>query len=369
MIDRPPPRRRTGSPIDTRTDPVDAAQRLLDGETLWIRDHFRTGLDVIGALVRAHRPPDDAPHDAKQAWRTLYREVAWRLLAPVEDGRVALRGGPVVGFLPELYPDGGRFWLPFPEIRDLQRAWALYDRGVPMAVLGHPLHPFYGTYLPKRTLHLELFATWLSRWQGPRDRALDVGTGSGVLALMLARTGFAEVVATDSNPNACESVRREIARRPEPPPVRVHQTDLLDGVDGPADLVVFNPPWTPGPVDTLLDRALNYEGDLFPRFFDHVDRVLSPEGRLVLVFSDVLRLVRPDDPHPVDAELAAGRFRLVERMTRRVKPKPGPDGRRRTTKERVEVWEIARAREDAPSAHPPRRERHHAGLHGEQDRP
>lgn len=343
MLHRPPPLPRAGSPVDGRTDPAQAVDRLLGGETLWIRDHFRTGLDVIGQLVRDHRPPDTADHAAKAAWRRRYRDVAWRLIAPVEAGRVALRGGPTIGFLDLLYAEPGRFWLPFPEIRDLQRAWAWFDRGVPMPVLGHPLHPFYGTYLPKRTIHLELFATWLSRWAGPRDRAVDVGTGSGVLALMLARAGFAEVVATDSNPNACESVRRELARRPTPPPVRVRETDLLEGVDGPADLVVFNPPWTPGPVETLLDRALNYQGDLFPRFFDHADRVLSPEGRLVLVFSDVLRLVRPDDPHPVDAELASGRFRLVERMTRRVKPRPGPDGRRRKTKERVEVWEIARA--------------------------
>ena len=38
--------------------------------------------------------------------------------------------------------------------------------------------------------------------------ALDVGTGAGVLALMLARAGFEHVEAVDINPNACESVRR-----------------------------------------------------------------------------------------------------------------------------------------------------------------
>lgn len=331
------------TPIDATTPPRAAAQRMMEGETLVVTDHHRTGVRILEALVAKLRPPrDTSDHLAKQRYRDRYRTVAWRLLVPVVGGRLGIPGGPPNGYLGELYRDLDRFWLPLPEVRDLANAWHRYDEGVPMAVLGHPLHPFYGTYLPKRTLHLELFGTWLSSWSGGLGHAVDVGTGSGVLALMLARKGFGRVTATDRNANACESVRRELARLPVPPPVLVRQTDLLTGVEGPVDLIVFNPPWTQGPVDNLLDMALHYDDDLFERFFDQADAVLAPEGRIVLVFSNLLRLVQPDVPHPVDLELERGRFRLDERLTRRVKPEPGTATARRT-KERVEVWSLARA--------------------------
>ena len=299
---------------------------------------------MLSALVKALRPPlETADYAAKQAYRKAYRDAGWRLLVPIEGGEIAVPGAPKIGFLAELYPELERFWLPLPEVRSLSWAWSQYVDGVKLAVLGHSLHPYYGTYLPKRTLHLELFATWLSRWSGARDRAVDVGTGSGVLALMLAKRGFAEVTATDVNPNACESVRRDLARRSPPPPVTVIQTDLLTDVSGPVDLIVFNPPWTQGPVENLLDRALHFDDDVFERFFDQAAARLVSGGRVVLVFSNVIRLVQPDVPHPVDVELSRGRFTKVDVLTRRVKPPRDSPRPARRTRERVEVWELVRA--------------------------
>ena len=340
---RPPPIPTCeGEPIDARSHFAKSARRLRAGETLWVRDHYRTGLGVIEALVASLRPPlDTADHLAKQRYREAYRDHAFRLRVRIAGGQVALPGAPDIGFLRELYPELDAFWLPFPEVRDLSHAWHRYDAGVAMPVLGHRLHPFYGTYLPKRTEHLELFATWLSGWRGERRVAVDVGTGSGVLALMLVRAGFQRVQATDVNPNACESVRRDVARRPEPPAIDVHEVDLLGETAASADLIVFNPPWTEGPVANLLDRALHYDDDLFQRFFDQAHERLAPGGRVVLVFSNVIRLVQPDAPHPIDTELERGRFVLVNKRVRRIKPPMGGPRAPRRTKERVEVWELA----------------------------
>jgi SAM-dependent methyltransferase len=330
--------------LSRRAKPARSAARLRQGETLHVDGDFRRGQDVIAALVTSlDAPPVGAKQAVKQAYREAYRETAWRLLAPVAGGRVRLSGAPEIGFLAELYPELESFWLPFPEVSDLANAWKRYRTGVPMPVLGHSLHPFYGTYLPRRTLHLELFATWLSGWAGPRDHAVDVGTGSGVLALMLARAGFAHVRATDTNPNACESVRREIARRPEPPRITVQETDLLGDDATPVDLIVFNPPWTPGPVDNLLDQALHYNDDVFERFFTQADTCLTPEGRIVFVFSNMIRLGKSGVRHPLDAELTRGRFHLVDTLTRRVKPTPSGEKPARGVQEQVEVWELARA--------------------------
>ena len=81
-----------------------------------------------------------------------------------------------------------------------------------------------------------------------------------------------------------------------------------------------------------------FEDGLFERFFDQAAERLSPSGRIVLLFSNILRLVQRDHPHPIDAELARGRFTLVQKLRRKVKPEPG-----RRTREKVEVWELARA--------------------------
>ena len=43
---------------------------------------------------------------------------------------------------------------------------------------------------------------------------------------------------------------------------------------------------------------------LFVRFFDQAHEALAPEGRVVVLFSDIGRLVQPDVEHPLEAELA-----------------------------------------------------------------
>jgi len=317
--------------------------QLQDGRRLALEGRYGHGLDILDTLhARLGPPGDDAPFAQRQAFEALWRETSKRLLAPVRDHRVDLEGAPRISFLAELYPKLEAFGLPMVELEDLANASRRYDEGVHMAVLGRRIHPFYGTYAPTRTTHLELFATWLAGYDGPRDSAVDVGTGCGVLALMLVKAGVGRVLATDTNPNAVESVRRELTRFDEPPPITPRRADLMGKGRAPADLVVFNPPWTQGEGRRPLDRALTFDGALFPRFFAQAHDRVTQDGRVVLLFSTIMQLVQPDLPHPIEAELERGRFELVQKLQRRVKPTTGPDGRRRRTKERVEVWELRR---------------------------
>jgi len=206
-----------------------------------------------------------------------------------------------------------------------------------LPVLGYRIRPFYGTYAPTRTEHLQLFATWLSAYSGGRDRAVDVGTGSGVLSLVLLGAGFSQIAAIDKNPNAVESVRREAERHDPEHRIQTRVADLLADDPGSADLIVFNPPWIPGRVLTPLDAALYFEDGLFERFFDQAFDALAPDGRVVILFSTIMRWLRPEAPHPIEAELATGRFRKVQHQRRKI---TAPRGKR--TKEKVEVWELAR---------------------------
>jgi SAM-dependent methyltransferase len=342
-LHRPEPvLRHLGQSVDREIAPVASATRLRDGETLLVTDHYATGVAILDKLRWIlPKPSNSAPFNERQAFRRAYREASLRLLAPVKQHRVALLDAGRSGFIKELYPDIPSFSLPFVQVQELYGAWETYIDGVHLAVLGHKLHPFYGTYVPTRTSHLELFATWLQAYDGPRVQAIDVGTGCGVLALMLCRGGFEHVLATDINPNAVESTKRELARLPVAPPIALLQGDLFANERTLADVIVFNPPWIPGDADGLVDSALYYEDGLFERFFEQAIERLKPTGRIVLLFSTIMTLLRPDLEHPIEAELKRGRLQLVNKLKRRVKPTVGPDGKPRKTRERVEVWELS----------------------------
>jgi len=303
-----------------------------------VTGHYRTGVKVLAALSSLLNPPAASASFAERAaFERRFQVASKRLLAPIAEHQVQLSEAGPPGFLPELYPEVERFVLPFVDVQALHGAWLRYKEGAHLAVLGRKVHPFFGTYAPTRTSHLELFGTWLSGYEGNRTLAVDVGTGCGVLAFMLVKAGFSRVLATDNNPNALESVKRELERLEDSPSLGLECTDLLGEDTTPVELVVFNPPWIRGDVDDLLDQALYFEGDLFERFFDQAAERLMASGRVVLVFSNIMQLLQPDLEHPILSELERGRFRLVQKLQRKVKPSPG----QRRTREKVEVWELA----------------------------
>ncbi len=75
-------------------------------------------------------------------------------------------------------------------------------------------------------------------------RVVDVGTGSGCIALALAKEfPEAEIHATDVSSAALEVARANAARLQFEQRIQFHQADLFDGLSGPFDFVVSNPPY------------------------------------------------------------------------------------------------------------------------------
>jgi release factor glutamine methyltransferase len=76
-------------------------------------------------------------------------------------------------------------------------------------------------------------------------RIVDVGTGSGCIALALGKElPHAEIHATENSPSALEIARINAARHELANRVKFHETDLLGGADpGTFDFVVSNPPY------------------------------------------------------------------------------------------------------------------------------
>ena len=94
---------------------------------------------------------------------------------------------------------------------------------------------------------------------------------------------------------------------------------------------------------SMVDRALFFQPGMFERFFDQAHLGLREEGRLVILFSTILQLVQPEVPHPILSELETGRFNLVQKLQRKVKSSPSKNGRRRRTREKVQIWELTKA--------------------------
>jgi len=116
-------------------------------------------------------------------------------------------------------------------------------------------------------------------------RALDVGTGTGVLGLLLARAG-ARVTATDISPDAVACARENAQRLAVADKMEVVEADLFP--EGRFDLVVCNPPWLPHEAVTALDRAVYDPGGRFlARFLEGLAAHLAPGGEGWLILSDL----------------------------------------------------------------------------------
>ena len=129
----------------------------------------------------------------------------------------------------------------------------------------------------------------------PAPRVLDVGTGSGAIALAVAdEHPGARVLAVDRSEAALALARENLARTGMTGRVELHRSDLLDGLRGPFDLVVSNPPYVlPSEYDSLQPEIRLYEpfeavvGD---RVWERVARgardALASGNRLVLECGD-----------------------------------------------------------------------------------
>lgn len=118
----------------------------------------------------------------------------------------------------------------------------------------------------------------------PGERVLDLGTGSGVNAIVAAAAG-GDVVAVDVNPVAVGCARANAAANGLADRVDVRESDVFDNVDGRFDLVVFDPPFRWFKPTDLWERGTadeNYEA--LTRFFDEVGGRLQLRGRVLLGF-------------------------------------------------------------------------------------
>ena len=321
-----------------------AIQILRNGSQLVLSDCIQTGLILVKKLQMTQDQGELSYKDRKEKQRE-FQETAQNIIICIKKNKVQIQEKIAIpSLLKDLFPETEqKLYLSLLDFQSLHQASQKYEQGIFFGVLGYKIHPFFAVYAPTRTSHLELFATWLQKYSGEKHCVYDIGVGSGILSFLLAKQGFGKIIATDSNPNAIQSVQRDIERLKEGRGyleniIPIHG-DLFAERTEKADVIVCNPPWMLGEIKSKLDEAMYFEEGFFDRFFEESHLRLQPNGRLVLIFSNVIDLVTPEVGHPIQKELDEHRFTLVQKMQRRVKgTKEGK--RKRRTKEKVEVWEL-----------------------------
>jgi methylase of polypeptide subunit release factors len=116
--------------------------------------------------------------------------------------------------------------------------------------------------------------------------AFDIGTGTGVLAAVLARRGVERVIATDQDARALACAAENIDRLGLNAAIELRAADLFP--PGRAALVVCNPPWVPARPSSALEHAV-YDPDsrMLRGFLEQLASHLVPGGEGWLILSDL----------------------------------------------------------------------------------
>lgn len=161
------------------------------------------------------------------------------------------------------------------------------SKGIQIAAVQGRIHPHYGVFAPVRSEYVDLVAAApLPAATALHSVAFDIGTGTGVLAAVLARRGIRRVIGTDLDPRALACARENIERLGLDSQVEIQQADFFP--EGRAALLVCNPPWLPARPSSPLERGI-YDPDsaMLQGFVNSLTAHLQPQGEGWLLLSDL----------------------------------------------------------------------------------
>ena len=284
---------------DTMT--ADSAYRLAaEGTGLLWRSDFQNARQMLQALMRRiDRPrklrrkqaePDTTPGAAFHRHRQTQAQRAHTLsmlLIPLEaDYGIPLSRAPDVRLAcSEAWgaPGDAASVTSLRELLGLIGAHEWRKKGVDVPALGAHIHPYYGVFAPIRSEYVKL----VSQATLPAQTlAFDIGTGTGVLAAVLAKRGVAKIIATETDARALACARENIQRLGLNAQVEVVEKDMFP--EGRAPLIVCNPPWIPSTPSAPIEHAIyDAGGKMLRAFLAGLAEHLEPDGEGWLILSDI----------------------------------------------------------------------------------
>jgi SAM-dependent methyltransferase len=327
--DVPPPVHVVIAHDDLKAD--DAYGLACQGTALLWRGDFHNARQLLTALgnrasrtarkARAAEPvsPAEAFHRFRQT-RSQRARTLGSLLIPLDaDYGIPLRRSPDIRqACVEAFGPGGT-----PSVASLQvllgaigaHEWRV--KGIEIAAIGGRIHPHYGVFAPIRREYVDLVSgAPLPGACTSSSVAFDVGTGTGVLAAVLARRGIGRVIATDLDPRALACARENLERLGVAGQVEVVEADLFPA--GRAALVVCNPPWIPARPSSSLERGIyDCESSMLRGFLAALAAHLEPDGEGWLILSDLAEHLGLRSRSELLALIAAGNLKVVSRTDAR----------------------------------------------------
>ncbi len=312
---------------------ADAAYRLASqGTSLLWRGDFQNARQLLQALARRadkkpsrkpHRDPGTAPPEAPLDTFNRHRQqqsqraaLLNRLLIELDaDARIALRRAPDVqaACRAALGETSAPFLLPLRALQGIMGAHEWRKKGVPINGLSGNIHVHYGVFSPNRGEYIDLVA------QAPlpaTDLAFDIGTGSGVLAAVLAQRGVRKVIATDQDPRALACAQENIDRLGFGATIELRQANLFPA--GSSSLIVCNPPWLPARPTTPIEHAI-YDPDsrMLLGYLNGLSSHLNASGEAWLIMSDLAEHLGLRSPHFLQEAFSSAGLRVIDQHTAR----------------------------------------------------
>lgn len=307
---------------------ADAAYKLCcEGTALLWRGDFQNAKQLMQAISRRiDRPgkkPKKAPADITEAFH-LHRQaqsqkarILGMLLIEVSVGyHINLRRAPEIKAACEhAYGKSTQsFVVSLREILGLIGAYEWNKNGVDISVINNKIHPSYGVFSPIRGEYLTLVDT--APLPIPCTTAFDIGTGTGVLAAILANRGVKNVIATDNAPRALECAQHNINQLEMKSTVTVLNANLFpDDNHGKADLIVCNPPWLPARPSSALESAIYDENSqMLKGFLNGLKDRLNDNGEGWLILSDFAEHLGLRTRDELLAWISAADLKVIEKM-------------------------------------------------------
>lgn len=307
-------------PNETRDSGPQPPTYLLGGLPFAADSEARTEMpaeaDDVGSVAASSSAAMALAYRKYRNARTRRALLLGMLLVELDPGhRLALRRAPdFSAACHEAYGPGTESALvSLSELRGVASASEWRRRGVHVPALDARIHPHYGVFAPGRGEYVDLVA----RAPLPsRELAFDIGTGTGVLAAVLARRGVRSIVATDTSTRALGCARDNLDRLGYGEKVELMRTDLYP--PGRAPLVVCNPPWIPGKPRTPLDFAIYDPGSRMLRaFLDRLGKHLTVDGEGWLILSDLAERLGLRTHRELLSAFDAAGLRVVDRLDAR----------------------------------------------------
>jgi SAM-dependent methyltransferase len=327
--DVPPPAHVVIAHDDLKAD--DAYGLACQGTALLWRGDFQNARQLLTALAsRADRPARksgttavsaqpvssaEAFHRFRQA-RSQRARTLGALLIPLDaDYRIPLRRAPDLRqvCVEAFGPAEGPSVASLPLLLGAIGAHEWRAKGIDIAAVGGRIHPHYGVFAPIRREYVDLISgAPLPAACTSSSIAFDVGTGTGVLAAVLARRGIGRVIATDIDPRALACARENLERLGLAGQVEVVEADLFPA--GRGALVVCNPPWIPARPSSSLERGIyDCESGMLRGFLAALAAHLEPGGEGWLILSDLAEHLGLRSRSELLAAIAAGNLQVVSR--------------------------------------------------------